>query len=265
MRRATFLLTLLLVGASSLVYGATATITWTLGTEADLAGYRLFRWNLPCASVIVGTTPAEKTVDLGKVSSYVDNTIPDTWPEVCYGLKAVDTSSNYSGMSQLAGKQFAQVPPPAPLLPGPSNVTFDPAMLTFKWTTTPGATKTRLYIHEGGLPYECGNGMACPEFSPTTIQYTANMKWSTAYDCWLTSVNADGKEGEATGIACSTGPAPVPPDTTPPVPPSGLNVVKQTPTEIIIEAMIPDDCLSVKTSTAGSTKTMAVRTIRCVR
>jgi hypothetical protein len=70
--------------------GQTVTLTWTAGSEPDLAGYDLFR-TLP------GGTPQKlNTIGLFGRTTIVDTASP---PGATYSLRAVDTSGNGSALS----------------------------------------------------------------------------------------------------------------------------------------------------------------------
>lgn len=93
-----------------------ATLTWNANTEADLAGYKLYRSNTLCAAATV-TTPL---VTLGKVITYLDNTIPSTWFVVSYWLTAFDTAApaNESTKSNCVEKTFYTTPATPVLVAG---------------------------------------------------------------------------------------------------------------------------------------------------
>ena len=87
-------------------HGSGARITWTRGSESDLAGYRLVRRAATGDSVVVGTTGAGGSTldDVGlAVGVYT------------YSLQAVDTSGNASSRS--AGVVFTRAAPALPDLP----------------------------------------------------------------------------------------------------------------------------------------------------
>lgn len=85
---------------------AKATLTWVANTETDLAGYEVWR----------GFETATPTllVTLGKVTTYVDTTLPDIDQTVSYALKAFDTAGNRSPLSVSVSKPVNAVPPAAP-------------------------------------------------------------------------------------------------------------------------------------------------------
>lgn len=85
---------------------AKATLTWTANTEADLAGYEVWRG--------LGSATPTLLVTLGKVTTYTDTTLPDLDQNVTYALKAFDTAGNRSPLSVSVSKVVNAVPPAAP-------------------------------------------------------------------------------------------------------------------------------------------------------
>jgi hypothetical protein len=228
----------------------TAVLQWDANTESDLAGYKLYRGNLPCPN----EGPRQLLVTVGKVTTYTDTTIPITWLDACYWLIAFDTSANPSPFSIPAGKKFA--------LPLPAPVTFTQDKGTFTWSLVPGATGYLLRVHKAGTPYEPCSGMTfCNEvFTLTTTSQIVVLEPNTKYDAWVGGHDSTGRPGETSGTSFTT---PVP-DVTPPVEPGGLKVTKSTPEEVIVVAS-RKDCARVVTSTTGSTKATHERHMTCVK
>lgn len=78
------------VAPTAVRVGQTVTLTWTAGSEPDLAGYDLFR-------TVPGGTPQKlNTLGLFGRTTFVDTTSP---PGATYSLRAVDTSGNGSVQS----------------------------------------------------------------------------------------------------------------------------------------------------------------------
>lgn len=94
-----------------------ADITWTLGTESDLAGHEVYRGNGTCAAgplqPLLDVTGAP--VKVGKVSAYTDVNLPTFDGELCYEILAFDTALNKSTRSVRAKVTVNFIPPAAPL------------------------------------------------------------------------------------------------------------------------------------------------------
>jgi hypothetical protein len=100
-----------------MAHAASATLTWTPNTEADLAGYKVYRGNGVCAVgplqplVVSGTAVSV----LAPASTYVDTTVPTFDGSLCYELTAFDTAGNESTHSVRATKTVNLIPPVAPV------------------------------------------------------------------------------------------------------------------------------------------------------
>lgn len=96
-----------------------AALTWTLGTEADLAGYKIFRGQTPAVCSATATLPALMVngapAQVGKVNSFVDAGLPAIDGTLCWEISAFDTSANESGRSNRVSKVINNVPPLAPV------------------------------------------------------------------------------------------------------------------------------------------------------
>jgi fibronectin type 3 domain-containing protein len=83
-----------------------ATLTWNANTEADLAGYKIYR--------SIGTGPMTLLASVGKVTTYVDDPLPNIDGDVGYAVTAVDTAGLESFKSATVTKAVNTVPPQAP-------------------------------------------------------------------------------------------------------------------------------------------------------
>ena len=119
---------------SSTVWGAT--LTWTAGSEPDLAGYRVYQCNLqPCT---LSSGNASLLITLGTVASFNIGTPATTQ---YYFLTAYDLANNASVSSNLATFTPAGVPPPPPPPAVSLKVVGDPA--TGPWGVEGSTTDLR--------------------------------------------------------------------------------------------------------------------------
>ncbi len=84
-----------------------ATLTWTANTETNLSGYKVYRG--------LGALPQAVLVSLGKVTTYLDATVPDVSQDVSYSLTAMNTSGVESAHSATVTKAVIANPPAAPV------------------------------------------------------------------------------------------------------------------------------------------------------
>lgn len=81
-------------------------LTWNANTEADLAGYKIWR--------SISTGPLALLTSVGKVSTYTDNAMPNNDTTLGYALSAIDTSGNESAKSVVVTTTVNVNPPQIP-------------------------------------------------------------------------------------------------------------------------------------------------------
>lgn len=85
---------------------AQATLTWNANTEADLAGYKVYRGQGTAAPTLLAT--------LGKIVTYQDTTLPDVSQSVTYQLSAFDSKGNESAKTAPVTITIDVSPPAVP-------------------------------------------------------------------------------------------------------------------------------------------------------
>src|ERR1041385_8978815 len=93
------------------VMADTATLTWTQNTDADLQGYKIYRF--AGATCPVGPLAGPAIATVGKVGTYADATVTDFDGTLCYEITAIDTAGNESLHSNRATKTVNIIPPVA--------------------------------------------------------------------------------------------------------------------------------------------------------
>lgn len=250
---------LCLLICSSWARADTGVLTWNPNTESDLAGYKVYR---STTSGVYGAPLAT----LGKVITYnID--LPKLAVDTRYfvTVTAYDLAGNES---QVKSNEVSKV------VVGTTPIVTKPGtpVLTVSIVSATAISVTYPPVSDGAG----GIAKVNVRYAPTPISWgSAPSATCTSSPCVITGL-PPGTKHDLQAVAYRPG---VPnvfgslsaivsgttlPADTPPAPPSGLTLTKNTVDEIIIVAKT-SDCGIVTTVTDGSTVTQQQRTIRCVR
>lgn len=242
----------------SVVIPATVELAWDPVVEtptASVQGYKLYRGNIPCTNL----GPLALLTDVGKVTTYIDPSVPSTWVDACYEISAYNTKGD-SGRSNRAGKVLTV----ASTVPGTPVLTVTTGLTSLDVTYAPvpdGAGGTAKVGVRIGSPTDHW-GLMVEQPCTTSPCKIIGLTPGTMYRVQAVAYRTD-------GTVNVFGPLSVPVDkatlteTVPPAP-TGLRIVSSSAQEIIVVASI-SDCSRVVTSTRGSTSTQLKRTMTCVR
>lgn len=256
------LLALVLIGTAGIagvILAASTDLQWNPTPEtptASVQGYKLYRGNMPCSNV----GPLELLKDVGKVTRYLDDTVPETWRDACYEITAYN-SKGESPRSDRAGKSFAP-PVERPGVPVLTVTASSPTAFDITWPAiSDGAGGTAHIDVRLGKPGDHW-GLLVSQSCPASPCRITGLQPETIYQ-----VGAVAYRTEPTGnvfgdlsvlMERATLAEQVPPK------PTGLQVVSSSAGEVVIVASAKD-CRSVTTSVKGSTATTFRRTVRCLR
>lgn len=232
---------------------STGALTWTANTEADLAGYKIYRstfsgqYGVPIATV-------------GTVTSYTA-IFPDqpTDQPYFFTITAYDLAGNESGKSLEVRKLVAGIPVVVPTATW--TIIGDPT--TGVWGASLSTTLAEPFVTEVWL----NNALHHTEsFTPRCLTEATGGACSTQtyppgtymLEARLLQNNVEKVRTSITVVV----PAPTPPVDVPPVPPTGLTITKATPEEVIVTARLAN-CARVLTSTSESTSVGTTYTMRC--
>lgn len=262
-----FLLTFSLVGSilillwTGLADAASVTLVWNKNTESDLAGYKVY---MSEESGVYGA-PFSLIDDKNASTAIVNFADAPNARTKFFVLTAYDLSGNESPFSSQVSKL---IPGIVIVIPKPS-----PVMLTVVATGPNSVRVTWPFVDDG-------TGAAAKvnvRFAVGVISWgSATSASCTVSPCDLTDLLTDtlyGFQGVSyrptpTGNVFGVVQAPLTirtlKDTTPPPPPTGLTVTKNTIDQVIVVAKAAD-CRSLAVNQSGSTVTDLQMIVNCVR
>lgn len=256
------LLVMVLIGTAGIagvLLAASVDLAWHPTPEtptASVQGYKLYRGNMPCSNV----GPLEFFKDVGKVTRYLDTTVPDTWRDACYEITAYNHKGE-SPRSERAGKSFTP-PVERPGVPVLTVMAISPTEFDITWPALSDGAGGMAHVDVRlGKPGDHW-GLMVSQSCPTSPCRITGLQPETMYQvgavAYRTEPTGNVFGDLSTPVERATFAEQVPPK------PTGLQVVSSTAGEVVILASAKD-CRSVATSTKGSTATTFKRTVKCVR
>ncbi|MGN6325271.1 pectinesterase family protein [Pseudolysinimonas sp.] len=194
-------------GLTATTGDATATLSWTAPTDADLAGYAIYR----AAGSGVTPSPATLVARVGLVSSFVDaglvNGSTYTWAVV-----ALDAVGNRAGATTVTATPADTTPPAAPT--GLSGVAADGKAI-LSWTANAESDLAGYNVYRDGTKITSAP-LAAASFTDTGLVN------GTSYAYRVTAVDTAGNESAPSSSAAVV---PAPGDNVPPAVPTGVSTV----------------------------------------
>ena len=201
-------------GVTASAGDAQVTLAWTAGTEADLAGYRVFR------SAVAG---GERTAVSGLVrtAGHVDTTVANG-TTYHYVVQAEDLAGNLSATSQEVSATPADTT--APAVPAGLTATPGTNSVTLRWDANTEADfrRYRVYRATGSttVPLDEAHLLGDVYKNAARLFLDGDLEAGTAYSYVLVAQDVLGNTSAATSVVTATPAAAA--DTTPPPTPTGL-------------------------------------------
>ncbi len=207
-------------GLAATVGGREVNLSWDANTEADLAGYQLYR----ATSSFSDTTEAEPVTDTLVTRATFTDTGLAAGSEYHYRVAAVDTASNQSSLSGevVATPEDRAAPSPPPSLAAEAGEEAEAGGIALSWAASDSADVEKYLLHRDTAPIDssAGPGELAPldstEASVTTYSDSSGAA-GTEYYYRVTAVDTAANESGFSAQARAT-----PRDTEPPSAPAGL-------------------------------------------
>nr|WP_272508588.1 cohesin domain-containing protein [Salinibacter ruber] len=207
-------------GLAATAGGRQVSLNWDANTEADLAGYRLYR----ATSSFSDTTEAEPVTD----SLVTGNSFTDTGlaagTEQHYRVAAVDTAANQSGLSEeaTATPEDRAAPSPPPSLAAEAGEEAEAGGIALSWVASDSADVEKYLLYRDTAPIDSSAGPTgltpLDSVGASTTSYTDTTGAAgTEYYYRITAADSAANESGFSEEATAT-----PTDVTPPPVPTGL-------------------------------------------